>query len=87
MKPGLCVILIVFTFGLGNAQVMESPDKPIPSVAETVVLAKQSVYVEESFILQSVNFETRLTGDTSKLLQVYGRLGLGYFYLIFFCVT
>lgn len=48
---------------------------------------RHNMYAEGSFILQSINFETKMYPSKSKLLQINARLGLGYFYFDFFGVT
>ncbi|MFT7035929.1 MAG: hypothetical protein ACJA2S_004454 [Cyclobacteriaceae bacterium] len=46
-----------------------------------------NLYLEGSFILQSINFETKLYRSESNSFQINGRFGLGYYYLDFFGVS
>ena len=48
---------------------------------------KHSLYLEGSFVIQSLNFETTLYSSKSNLFRLNGRLGLGYYYFDFFGVT
>ncbi|MEQ8238588.1 MAG: hypothetical protein RIA69_05205 [Cyclobacteriaceae bacterium] len=46
-----------------------------------------NLYLEGSFILQSINFETKLYRSESNSFQINGRFGLGYYYIDFFGVS
>lgn len=62
-----------------NITTLNDPDRELDG--------NNNLYVEGSFILQSINFESKLYRSESNLLQLNGRFGVGYFCMDFFGVT
>ncbi|MFT6855177.1 MAG: hypothetical protein ACJA0X_001151 [Cyclobacteriaceae bacterium] len=67
---------IVDTAADSNSTTLNNPDREFDG--------NNNLYLEGSFFLQSINFETKLYRSESNSFQINGRFGLGYFLIDFF---